>query len=67
MNLNDSLYIEFMLKVIIIPAVNISIMAIIMSLIYLYKKIYASSAPNGSAKHDKNVDEKAFLNDFVPI
>ena len=56
-----------MLKVIIIPAVNISIIAIIMSLIYLYKKIYASSAPNGSAKHDKNVDEKAFLNDFVPI
>ena len=55
-----------MLKVIIIPAVNISIIAIIISLIYLYRNIYASIAPKGSAKHDKKVEENAFLNDFVP-
>lgn len=55
-----------MLRVIIIPAVNISIIAIIISLIYLYRNIYASIAPKGSAKHDKKVEENAFLNDFVP-
>lgn len=55
-----------MLKVIIIPAVNIKITEIIISLIYLYRKMYASIAPNGSAKHDKNVEENAFLKDFVP-
>ena len=57
---------ELILKVIIIPAVNIKITAIIISLIYLYRNMYASIAPNGSAKHDKKVEENAFLNDLVP-